>query len=135
MRLTLTSLALMLAATIAGIGWRFLPLHLPYFAWKYGGSMLWAVALYWLVAALMPRARVATIFVVALPAAAAVEFSRLIHTPGFDHFRTTLAGKLLLGRYFSLWNIAAYWLAIGLIALADRHSRFSAQSECETARG
>jgi len=51
--------------------------------------------------------------------AAVVEFSRLWHTPGFDAFRETLAGKLLLGRFFSLRNIAAYWIAIGLAMCVD----------------
>jgi hypothetical protein len=29
-----------------------------------------------------------------------------------DAFRLTLAGKLTLGRVFSGWDIAAYWVAI-----------------------
>jgi hypothetical protein len=37
-----------------------------------------------------------------------------------DAFRLTLAGRLLLGRFFSLKNIAVYWLAIALAALLDR---------------
>jgi len=52
--------------------------------------------------------------------AAAVEFSRLLHTPAFDAFRLTFAGRFLLGRFFSLKNIAAYWLVIALTASLDR---------------
>ena len=118
----LTSTALLLAATAAGLIWRMAPLHLPWFLYKYGGSMLWAVALYWLLAAILPRLTATRIALIAAVAAAAVEFSRLWHTPGFDAFRVTIAGKLLLGRFFSLKNIAAYWLAIALTAWLDKRS-------------
>jgi len=121
-RRILTSTALLLAATAAGLIWRMAPLHLPWFLYKYGGSMLWAVALYWLLAAILPRLTATRIALIAAVAAAAVEFSRLWHTPGFDAFRITIAGKLLLGRFFSLKNIAAYWLAIALTAWLDKRS-------------
>jgi hypothetical protein len=116
---SLTALGYLLFATIAGLVWRLAPLHLPFFFYKYGGSMLWAVALYWLIAAILPRTRSIPLAILAASAAAAVEFSRLVHTPQFDAFRETLTGKLLLGRFFSLKNIAAYWLAIVLIAAFD----------------
>jgi len=121
-RRILTSIALLLAATAAGLIWRMAPLHLPWFLYKYGGSMLWAVALYWLLAAILPRLTATRIALIATVAAAAVEFSRLWHTPAFDAFRITIAGKLLLGRFFSLKNIAAYWLAIALTAWLDKRS-------------
>ncbi|MES2391752.1 MAG: DUF2809 domain-containing protein [Acidobacteriota bacterium] len=115
---------IVLAATIAlGLAWRFLPLHLPFFAWKYGGSMLWASAVYWLLATLAPRARTITLATLASLIAIAVELSRLIDSPTLDHFRHTLAGRLLLGSIFSPRNIVAYLLAILLTALADHHLR------------
>jgi len=119
-RRILTSIALLLAATAAGLVWRMAPLHLPWFLYKYGGSMLWAAALYWLIAAILSRLAPIRIAMIAAVASAAVEFSRLWHTPGFDAFRLTLAGKLLLGRVFSFKNIAAYWLAITLTAWLDQ---------------
>jgi hypothetical protein len=119
-RRILTSTALLLAATATGLIWRMAPLHLPWFLYKYGGSMLWAVALYWVIAAILPRLTATRIALIADVVAAAVEFSRLWHTPGFDAFRVTLAGKLLLGRFFSLKNIAAYWLAIAFTAWLDQ---------------
>ena len=115
----ISTLALTLTATLAGLIWRLAPLPLPWLLYKYGGSMLWAVAVYWLIAALLPRSTPSKLAFLAALAAAAVEFSRLVHTPGFDAFRETLAGKLLLGRYFSPKNIAAYWLAIALTAWLD----------------
>jgi hypothetical protein len=106
-----------------GIAWRGLPLHLSPFLFKYGGSALWAIALYWLVAALLPQRSSRTIAAIAAATAALLEFSRLWHVPAIDAFRLTLAGRLLLGRFFSLKNIAGYWLAVAAIAWLDERLR------------
>jgi hypothetical protein len=58
-----------------------------------------------------PRRNVALI---AMAIAVCVELFRLVHTPWLDEFRLTLAGALLLGRVFSLWNMVAYGAGIGL---------------------
>lgn len=97
-----------------------LPLGLPPFWFKYGGSALWAMALYWLIAACLPRLGSGWLAGIAAAAAAGIEFSRLWNQPSLDAFRLTLGGRLLLGRYFSFRNIAAYWLAIALAAAMDR---------------
>jgi len=115
-----TCLAIALLLIPAGVAWRMAPLGLPPFLHKYGGSVLWAAMVYWLVAMLLPRMTPAKVAVLAAILAAAVEFSRLFHVPALDAFRLTLAGKLILGRFFSLWNIAAYWVAIAVAAGADR---------------
>jgi hypothetical protein len=114
-----------IAATVAitlipiGVGWRMLPLHLPFFAYKYGGSILWAAMVFFILAAIAPRLSPAKLATAAAVVAAAVEFSRLLHTPALDAFRDTLAGKLILGRFFSPRNIVAYWLAIAVSAAID----------------
>jgi hypothetical protein len=108
-----------LALIPIGVAWRMAPLGLPPFLYKYGGSVLWAAMVYWLIAALLPRVATAKVALVAALVAAVVEFSRLIHTPALDAFRITLAGKLILGRFFSLRDIVAYWLAIILAAVID----------------
>ena len=56
------------SAIITGLVWRLAPLHLPPFAYKYGGSVLYAAMLYWLVVAAFPRARVPAIAATALDA-------------------------------------------------------------------
>jgi hypothetical protein len=61
---------------------------------------------------------------IALAIAVSVEFSRLYQTPALDEFRLTLAGKLLLGRVFSLWNIVAYAAGIGLGMAIEMRLRF-----------
>jgi hypothetical protein len=95
------------------------PFGLSPFWFKYGGSALWAMALYWLLAACFPRLSVVALACLAAVVAAVVEFSRLSRVPAVDAFRLTLAGRLLLGRYFSFKNVVAYWLAIALAALLD----------------
>jgi hypothetical protein len=103
----------------AGIAWRMAPLHLPQFLFKYGGSVLWAAMVFWIVAALLPRQTPAKAALLAGLIAAAVELSRLHHAPMLDAFRLTLAGKLILGRVFAVSDIAAYWLAIAVAAAID----------------
>jgi hypothetical protein len=115
-----TTYVLLLVVTIPlGLAWRMAPLGLSPFFFKYGGSVLWAMALYWLIAACVSTFSRGALASTAAVIAALLEFSRLWHTPTMDSFRLTLAGRILLGRYFSLKNIATYCLAIGLTALWD----------------
>ena len=88
--------------------------NLPFAVVKYGGSILWGAMVYWLFAAIFVTQRPLSVAFIALMVAIAVESFRLWHTPALDAFRLTTAGALLLGRVFSLWNIAAY--AIGIAA-------------------
>ena len=110
---------LLVIAIPIGLAVRLLPLGLPWFLYKYLGSLLWAVALYWLLAALFPRLRSRTVAALAILIATILELSRLIPIDPIDAFRLTFAGKILLGRFFSLKNIAAYLLAIVLTATLD----------------
>ena len=111
---------LYLAMTLPlGLLWRLAPLHLPPFAYKYGGSALWAIAVYWLVALLKPGWRAEQLALTACCLALAVELFKLVRSPLLDTFRDTLAGKLLIGRYFTPGAIAAYWMAIGAVAVLD----------------
>ena len=113
------SLALCFVTIVAGLTIRLVPLELPAFIVKYAGSTLWAVMIYWIVSALLPAWRLPSTGILAGLIATAVEFFKLYHSPGIDAFRATLPGRLLLGRYFSGWDIVAYWLAIGAGAWAD----------------
>jgi hypothetical protein len=95
------------------------PLGLPPFIVKYGGSMMWALMIYWMVSALLARCRLLPVALISCAIAAAVEFLKLYHVPWLDAFRLTLPGILVLGRHFSLWDILAYWIAICLGAYVD----------------
>ena len=109
-----------MAITVAsGLVIRFAPLGLPRFVVKYGGSMLWALMIYWVVSTLQPRLRFAPAALLAGTIATAVEFLKLYHAPALDAFRLTLPGILLLGRIFSVDDILSYWLAIAAGAFLD----------------
>ena len=112
-------MALILALIPLGLVCRFAPIGLPPVIVKYGGSFLWAAVVYWCVALLLARSP-AVIATVALFVSTGVEFAKLIRSPGLDAFRNTVAGKLLLGRYFFFKDIAVYWLAVLSCLWIDR---------------
>jgi hypothetical protein len=114
-----SSLALFLVTVMAGLAVRMTPLGLPAVVVKYGGSMLWAVMIYWIVSTALPEWRLPVVGLVAGAIATGVEFFKLYHSPGMDGFRLTLPGMILLGRYFSVRDIVAYWVAIGVAAWID----------------
>jgi len=117
------SLALMLGTIAAGLAIRFGHLGLPPFIVKYGGSMLWALMIYWISSTLLPAWRLDSIALFSGTLATAVEFAKLYHQPMLDAFRLTLPGILLLGRIFSVSDIVAYWLAIVIGVAADAGMR------------
>jgi hypothetical protein len=96
-------------------------LGLPAVVVKYGGSVLWAMMVFFLVAIVGSKLPPRRIAMVAAVIATCVELFRLVHTPWLDEFRLTLAGALLLGRIFSLWNILAYGVGVILGMLLDRY--------------
>lgn len=114
------SARLILATIAGGLLIRFGPLGLPFFVVKYGGSVLWALTIYWIVSALLPWWRVLPVAFLAGALSTSVEFLKLYHSPGLDSFRITVPGILLLGRSFSVWDILAYWIAMAIGAVLDR---------------
>lgn len=116
--------ALLIAGTIAaGLVLRLTHLGLPFVLVKYGGSFLWALMIYWIVSALRPRWPIPRSAVLSLAVAFVVELFKLVRTPWLDGFRRTLPGALLLGRVFSLLDLAVYAGAIAVGAFADRAMR------------
>jgi hypothetical protein len=113
-----------LLATIIVLGLalrRFGPgLGIPASIVKYGGSILWGAMVFFLVAIARPRFSRWPVAGISAVIAAGVELFRLFHTPWLDEFRLTLAGALLLGRIFSVWNILAYAAGILLAVGLDR---------------
>ncbi len=118
----LLCLALAILTLIAGLVWRLAPLGLMPMLYKYGGSVLWALMVYLFAAAVFPGWRVGQVAILACGIAAAVECFRLVHAPALDAFRITLAGRLLLGRFFSIADIVAYWLAIAFASVVDSNA-------------
>lgn len=117
----LLSFALLLVTTALGLAVRFGPLGLPPMLVKYGGSFLWALAIYWLLSSFTLAPRAAALASLAL--AASIEFFKLVRTPALDHLRLTLPGILLLGRIFSFADIGAYGVAILCGLLLDTSLR------------
>jgi len=114
--------ALCLSIIVSGLVLRRFGLDagLPAFVVKYGGSLLWGAMVFFFVAIAASRLSRRNIALIAVAIAVGVELFRLIHTPWLDAFRLTLAGALLFGRIFSVWNIAAYTAGIALAAGLDR---------------
>ena len=117
------SLALFVVTVIAGLTFRLAPLGLPAFVVKFAGSTLWAAMVYWVASTLLGRWRLSAVALLSGAIATAVEFFKLYHSPGMDAFRLTLPGMLLLGRYFSVWDIVAHGAAICVGAILDRWIR------------
>lgn len=122
MRARLPHVLALAAVICVGLVWRRADLGLPFLAWKYGGSALWGAMVFVITGVVAPRAALSRRAMAATAVAICVELSRLYHTPGLDAFRLTLAGQLLLGRVFSLWNILAY--VMGIAAAAFVNARF-----------
>jgi hypothetical protein len=107
------SALLIIMTMAAGLIVRLAPLGLPNVLAKYGGSLLWALMIYWIVSFVRPHWPLARGARLSGAVALSVELFKLYHTPALDAFRLTLPGKLLLGRVFNLWDLIAY--AIGII--------------------
>ena len=118
-----SSLVLFFITVMAGLAVRMAPLGLPAVVVKYGGSMMWAVMIYWIASTALLQWRLPVVGLVAGAIATGVEFFKLYHSPGMDAFRLTLPGMILLGRYFSVRDIVAYWVAIGVAAWLDGRIR------------
>jgi Protein of unknown function (DUF2809) len=101
---------------LVGLLCRWPALGLPWPVAKYAGSTLWGAMVYLAMRAIAPRPRPSTSLTIACALAISVELFRLYRTPELDAFRSTLAGKLLLGRVFSPWNMVAY--VAGIISVA-----------------
>ncbi len=95
-------------------------LGLPHAMAKYSGSIVWGAMVYAALAGLQPNRGVLRTAIAAGLLAVSIEFSQLWHTPALDAFRSTTIGVLLIGRFFSWWDIVAYLIGIAAICLFDR---------------
>lgn len=100
---------------------------IPPLAIAYGYWALWAGALYFLVALLMPARPGRQILTIAALVCALVEVSKVSRLTALDIFRLTPVGDWLLGRAFSIWHFFSFalglGLALGLDALLNRRRR------------
>jgi hypothetical protein len=116
-RASLCLLIILSGLALRGFGFNF---GLSAFVVKYGGSLLWAAMVYFLVAMAASNASRPSIALISAAIAVGVELFRLVHAPWLDALRLTLPGALLLGRIFSPWNMLAYGVGIIFAVGLDR---------------
>lgn len=124
--------ALLISGTIAaGLALRLTHVGVPFLIVKYGGSMLWALMIYWIASALFPRWPIGRSALASASIATAVELFKLVHAPWLDAFRLTLPGALLLGRVSALWDLLAYAVAIMVGGAHRPHPALLARSAAD----
>ncbi|WP_367159589.1 DUF2809 domain-containing protein [Kozakia baliensis] len=103
---------LMVLVIISGAVLRIVPLGLPFFVTKWGGTWLWGM-MFWCVTTLLFLGRYPfRAMLVAILLASLTECLKLVHTPLLDHFRAERVGRFLLGRHFALADLAVYAAAV-----------------------
>jgi hypothetical protein len=103
----------------AGLLIRLAPLGLPVVVIRHLGNAIWGAMVLCLIVAIRPaRVGLPGCLVAAIAMAIGSELFRLYHAPALDAFRHTLAGALLIGRVFSLWNMLDYLAGIIIASLA-----------------
>lgn len=110
---------IMAVVTIAlGLGVRFAGSGLPPDARDVAGDLLWAVMMYWWVAAVAPGRRPSLVAAVTLGICFAVELSQIYHAPWIDGLRANLLARLVLGTDFDARDLVAYTAGVALAWLA-----------------
>ncbi len=113
---------LVAAGTVVGFGLasRRWPGLLPAQLGRYPGDALWALMVYFLWGALLPRASTGRVAVLALITAYLVELSQLYQAPWFADLRQTRLGHLVLGSGFDWYDLVAYPVGVLIGVLFDR---------------
>lgn len=110
--------ALACGVVALGLASRRWPLF-PAWLGKYPGDALWALLVFVLLGAALPRASSGRIALAALALAFAVEFSQLCAWPWLAAWRSTALGHLVLGSHFHAPDLIAYAVGVGLGWLAE----------------
>ncbi len=116
-RLRLSGLSLVTMA--AGLATRRFPDALPDTVADYGGDMLWATLVYWLMAWLRPTAPSMALAAAAALFSLLVEFSQLLSPPWLVAARATRMGALVLGQGFLTSDLVCYAAGVGLAWWVD----------------
>ena len=111
------SAALLLCSIALGLATRRFGDALPDGVSRYGGDVLWTVALFWVLALIWPRARPLTLGLAAFAISVMVEVSQLFHARWIDAIRESTIGALVLGQGF-LWSDLVCYAAGAIVATA-----------------
>ncbi|EKS37139.1 DUF2809 domain-containing protein [Afipia broomeae] len=90
---------------------------------KFLGSALWGSLIYCAAVILWPKAGSWKLAIGSAIFSATIEFSQLWHTPSLDRIRDTTLGVLLIGKYFSWWDIMSYFVGIMIAWIVDLTTR------------
>lgn len=109
-----------LLITIAlGLGTRQFPSVFPPVVARYGGDVLWATMMFWLLALLYPAAPTHRLALSALTISFAVECSQLYRAPWIDSVRANPLGALVLGQGFLWSDLLCYTIGVLLAMFID----------------
>jgi hypothetical protein len=111
--------AAIIITMIAGLASRKYPSLFPSALGKYPGDALWAQMAYWCTGFVFPSASTGRIALYALTASYADELSQLYQAPWINAIRSTAAGHLVLGSFFSWLDIVAYTIGIALCVIIE----------------
>jgi hypothetical protein len=109
-----------LAVIALGLASRHWPALFPAVFGKYPGDALWALMVFYLLGALMPRLSTARLGAYALAISFIDEFSQLYQAPWIDAIRATTPGHLVLGSAFGWGDLGAYVVGVAAGVTADR---------------
>lgn len=128
-RNALRYLGLTAITIVLGLVSRRFPGALPAALGKYPGDVLWGLMVFWIWALLLRNKPTQHVAITSALFALCIEFFKCIHISPIDHFRTTVAGKLLLGVSFSWINLTCYLLGILFGALLETRLLRNSKSE------
>lgn len=112
--------AILLCGTILlGLATRALPTAFPELVAAYGGDVLWAAMVVWILALLRPAAAPRTLGLLALIVATSIEVSQLYQTSWINAVRATRLGALTLGQGFLWSDVVCYALGVTLAVVVD----------------
>ncbi len=118
-RVRSVQLAVIGVACILGIGSRRYGANLPGFVVDYAGDTLWAMAAFFAIGLLLPRASTRFVAALALGFSIAVELAQLYHAPWIDAIRGTTIGGLLFGYEFVWSDVCCYAAGVALAGGLD----------------
>ena len=113
------TLGLAVLTILLGLGSRRYGEMLPPFLARYAGDVLWAVLVFWLLAAIFPRAQALALAAGTIVVAFAVELSQLYHVPWLDALRNTPLGAAILGEGFVVSDLVCYLVGAVFAAVVD----------------
>ncbi len=118
-RSRVVTLGLAVLTVLLGLSTRRYGEVLPVLVVRYAGDVLWAALVFWVLAAVFPRAKTLTLAGGTVAVAFTVELSQLYHVPWLDALRGTTAGALILGQGFLISDLVCYVAGAVFAAFVD----------------